>query len=354
MRHHIMNTFRRYILVILFVLVWSSNLFADYLEIRRSSYLYSEPNKNSFRVNDLMPGDYLTLLDNGQKDNGYYHAKHNTSGNIGWVYKSLVRRYQGAIPELSNDSVSLTPYSISLSPHQLNYLKRHLKVGKPTPSHLLVREGYVVEYDSRLKLPIWIQYELNPIEVTGHAERSDDFRADTEVPYGYRSELSDYSGSDFDRGHMAPAADMKRSINVMSESFLLSNMAPQVGVGFNRHIWKNLEDAIRGWVQQRGGLTIITGPVFYPADNKITYQLIGDNRVAVPTHFFKIVLDNNDQNKPDVLAFLLPNQSLSGQHYKNFLVSIDNIEKLTGMDFLSDLPKSIQSSIESQTPSEVW
>lgn len=91
-----------------------------------------------------------------------------------------------------------------------------------------------------------MQYELSADELDGTASRSDDFRADSSIPFGYRAELDDYSGSGFDRGHMAPAGDMKRSRKVMSESFFLSNMSPQVGIGFNRHIWKNLEEAVRG------------------------------------------------------------------------------------------------------------
>lgn len=117
---------------------------------------------------------------------------------------------------------------------------------------------------------------------------------------------------------MTPSGDMKRSTKVMSESFLLSNMAPQVGIGFNRHIWESLESAIRGWVQQRGKLTIITGPVFIPEEGQISYQVIGDNYVAVPTHFFKIVVDAKNANEVEVLAFILPNEGLTGRQYSEF------------------------------------
>ena len=108
---------------------------------------------------------------------------------------------------------------------------------------------------------------LSPNELDGPAVRSNDFGPDTSIPAGSRSELSDYSGSGFDRGHMAPAEDMTRSEKVMSECFLLSNMIPQIGDGFNNGIWKSLENAVRGWVQQRGELTIIAGPVFAVAND---------------------------------------------------------------------------------------
>jgi endonuclease G len=166
--------------------------------------------------------------------------------------------------------------------------------------------------------------------------------------------LSDYSGSGFDREHMAPAGDMKRSTRVMSESFLLSNMAPQVGIGFNRHIWENLESTVRGWVQQRGKLIIITGPVFILENGQVTYQVIGDNYVAVPTHFYQIVVDANDANNVNVLAFLLPNESLTGRHYSEFLTSVDEIERLTGLNFLEKLPDQIENKIEALIVTEVW
>lgn len=111
----------------------------------------------------------------------------------------------------------------------------------------------------------------------------------------------------------------------MSENFLLSNMSPQVGIGFNRHIWKNLEEAVRGWVEQRGTLTIITDPVFAVEQNKVSYDVIGDNHVAVPTHFFKIIVDTKNSGNPEDLAFMLPNITLSGRKYNEFLTTIDEI-----------------------------
>jgi endonuclease G len=153
---------------------------------------------------------------------------------------------------------------------------------------------------------------------------------------------------------MAPAEDMSRSERIMSESFLLANMAPQVGVGFNRHIWAYLEADIRGWVQQRGALTIITGPVFAKEQDRVSYQVIGDNCVAVPTHFFKIVVDAHDPGNPQALAFKLPNQSLTGRKLNEFLTSVDEIERLTGLDFLSALPAATQVRVESQTATSLW
>lgn len=140
--------------------------------------------------------------------------------------------------------------------------------------------------DARLKIPLWVQYELTREELDGPAERTDDFRADHSIPHGARAELGDYRGSGLDRGHLAPAGDMRRSLRVMSDSFLLSNISPQVGVGFNQAVWAELEDAVRGWVRQRGELTVITGPIFAVRNDTVSYRVIGENHVAVPTHFY--------------------------------------------------------------------
>ncbi|MEJ1993372.1 MAG: DNA/RNA non-specific endonuclease, partial [Maritimibacter sp.] len=152
--------------------------------------------------------------------------------------------------------------------------------------------------------------------------RTNDFQPDTSVPYGARAELDDYSGNGYDRGHMAPADDMKRNARTMAESFLLTNMSPQVGTGFNQQLWKDLESAIRGWVAQRGTLTIITGPVFAITTGRVCYQVIGEGNVAVPTEFYKIVVDANSTGHIESLAFLIPNENLSGHSYREYLVSI--------------------------------
>jgi endonuclease G, mitochondrial len=140
----------------------------------------------------------------------------------------------------------------------------------------------------------------------------------------------------------------------MAESFLLSNMAPQVGKGFNQQIWKNLEAAVRGWVEQRGKLTIITGPIFMIEAGAVNYSVIGNNHVAVPTHFYKIVVDANSTGNIEALAFVIPNENISGRRYNEFLVSIDEIETATGLDFLSALERNIQHQIESNAADQVW
>ncbi len=343
-------TATRGLLQLLFFLVAAVSMaFGDYLEVSRSATIKAEPVGGSTIIARVSPDTYLHLLDEGRQTNGYYHVYHSTPGQAGWIYRTLVRRHSGDFP-VPGIGMATT----ELTTQQEGFATRHLRLGQPRAVFELVREGYVLAADARLKIPLWVQYELSPDDLNGPVERSNDFRSDTSIPIGSRAELADYRGSGLDRGHQAPAADMNRSESVMSQSFLLSNMSPQVGIGFNRQVWRYLEDAVRGWVQQRGPLTIITGPVFSATGDSVRYRLIGSNRVAVPTHFFKIVVDSNNPDNIEALAFLLANSNLSGHNYNEFLTTIDAIEASTGLDFLSALPVTIQQQVESYLPDSVW
>ena len=230
--------------------------------------------------------------------------------------------------------------------------RAHLSIGRPESVLVRTREGYVVGLDARLRIPAWVQYELKASELSGPGDRDrSDFEPDSSLPLPARSSLGDYRGSGFDRGHMAPAADMKRSQQVMDESFLLSNIAPQVGLGFNRDIWALLETAIRGWTRDRGTLTVITGPIFEAEDGTVAYAVVGENEVAVPNAFYKIVVD---VDRGETLAFAMPHEPLFGRELDEFLVSIDSLEARTGLDFLAELPDSDEERLESTPATEVW
>ncbi len=332
---------------------------ADYLEVSRNATIKVAPNSDAAIVQRIEPGVYLLLLEDAQTD-GYYHVQSAAGEWRGWIYRTLARRYTGNPPVAVTESGAAAisgnligdPGGV-LTDEQITFSARHLAVGKPVAIYERVHEGYALAYDARLKIPIWVQYYVTREDLTGTSERSDDFRPDTSIPRGSRSELSDYRSSGYDRGHMAPAADMKRSDEVMSESFFLSNMSPQVGQGYNRGIWRVLETAVRDWVNQRGSLTVIIGPIFTINQNRASYRVIGGNSVAVPNSFYKIVVDHSSDDV-EVLAFLMPNENLSGRELHEFLVSVDEIEGLTGLDFLSNLPDDIERTVEALEPSEIW
>jgi endonuclease G len=347
---------RLYFLIIIICLPVAA-VYGDYLEVRRRATIKVEPDRDAEIIERVEPGINLELLDEDSQTNGYYNVRRTSQGPEGWIYRTLVRRHPGQIPIPEDGDEIVNPLAdptYRLTPQARVYATRHLRIGKPQAVYERVHEGYVLAQDARLKIPLWVQYELSQDDLAGPAERDDDYRPDTSIPFGCRAELLDYRNSGYDRGHMAPAEAMDRSNRVMSESFLLSNMAPQVGVGFNRHIWAYLEAGVRGWVEQLGSLTVITGPVFAVDTDSVSYEVIGRNNVAVPTHFYKIIVDAQDLNDVEALAFMLPNENLTGRQYSEFLTTIDEIEIATGLDFLCELPEDEEATVESHRAPQVW
>jgi len=197
---------------------------------------------------------------------------------------------------------------------------------------------------------------LTATYLAAEVRRTNDYRPDPDVLGGDdRAELSDYRGSGYDRGHLASAADMARSRITMSESFLLTNIAPQIP-GFNRGIWKRLETEIRGWAVERGDINVCTGPVYLDddGDGVVEFDVIGRGQVAVPDAFFKIVVAREDSGV-DVIAFVLRNTDYpSGIKLAGFIVSVDEVEALTGLDFLDRVDDDVEVEIESERADGLW
>ena len=157
---------------------------------------------------------------------------------------------------------------------------------------------------------------------------------------------ADYSRSGYDRGHLAPAGDMVSNSLVMSESFFYSNMSPQKA-GFNRGIWKKLEDKVRDWTRKYDTLWIVTGPVLTDG-----LQTIGVNEVSVPEYYYKVLLTNWN-NKLSGIGFIMANKK-SKKTIFSYSVSIDEVEKVTGIDFFPSLPDYYEDNVESSFNQEFW
>ncbi len=200
---------------------------------------------------------------------------------------------------------------------------------KPQAFPVLERSGYTVAYDTRAKIPFWTHEHLTEESLVKNAERKGiPFREDEEVYPLHRSTLNDYAGSGFDRGHNVPAGNVRVSKEALSETFYLSNIAPQ-DPQFNRGIWRKLESHLRTLVKTKGPLQVITGPLFlsYEKEGKrfVTYQVIGNNEVAVPTHFFKVILSQDE-----TWAYVIPNAPVSGE-FESYRFSAEEIEKISGV-----------------------
>lgn len=216
---------------------------------------------------------------------------------------------------------------------------------KGTPEQIVSYEGMTISYNPAKHVPNWVAWELTADETRGKEPRAQNFQADESV--AGCADPWDYSYSGYDRGHMAPASDMKWSRNAMKESFYMTNICPQVK-SFNSGTWKRLEEKCRTWAQCDSAIVIIAGPVL---TDSIT-ESIGDNRVAVPKRFFKIIASPY-ANPPRGIAFILNNGKNKGG-LQEAAVSIDSVESLTGHDFLSSLPDDIERLVESQCRFPYW
>lgn len=213
-------------------------------------------------------------------------------------------------------------------------------------SQRIAHEGYTVSYNADWKLPNWVAYELTAQEVVGELPREDHFYPDPMV-VGMQATKDDYRNSGYDRGHMAPAADMKWSETAMRESFYFSNICPQIH-NFNAGIWQDFEDRGRKWAAQYGNVYIVCGPIV--TDKK--YGTIGENKVVVPDGFYKVFLiDNNGRYEAMGLLF----DHVSGRKkMKSYVCSVDSVEKVTGIDFFCRLSDEVESRVESQVDYLVW
>lgn len=230
----------------------------------------------------------------------------------------------------------------------IEYCKEYSKFGVPGNSgDILCRKGYLLAHDSVHKTPVWVIEHLTAEKASGSLPRKDAFKADPNLPKGQRAELSDYKNSGYDKGHMAPSADMAWDEEAMAESFYLSNMVPQVGIGMNRGIWKDLEELVRKWAIARSSVYIFTGPIYEDE----TIGDIGKNKVAIPTHLYKIVYD---AGRTEAISFIMPNSKLLSTDMPKYITTIRDIEKRTGLDFLSELDEKSQAAIEMKKAATMW
>ena len=216
----------------------------------------------------------------------------------------------------------------------------------PRPANHIVRHTYyTLSYNENYEQANWVYYTLtDSMVLKSGEERSNSFKMDKLV-VTISAKSSDYTKSGYDRGHLCPAGDMGFNRNAMQESFLMSNISPQVP-DFNRGIWKELETQVREWAKKERQLYVVTGPVF--KDNKGS---IGKEEVEVPGYFFKILYDPTDE--PKLIAFVLPNEK-SDRPLTDYTIAVDEAEKLTGFDFFSQLPDNQENKLESTVQLAGW
>jgi endonuclease G len=161
------------------------------------------------------------------------------------------------------------------------------------------------------------------------------------LPRGERAENADYGASGYDNGHMAPANDFTRSVEAMKATFILTNAVPQKH-GVNGGKWAQLEGAVHDLAAENGTAWILSGPVFAGK----TPKTIGPHEVAVSTHTYKVVLLVRPNGEKETFAFVLPNIDKPTGTISDYTFSVNQVEKLTGLNFYDVLPVAEQNKLE--------
>lgn len=211
---------------------------------------------------------------------------------------------------------------------------------------MLEHEGFRISYNQSWLIPNWVAYELTKEETRGDVERTDYFDVDPTLK-GRQAKFADYSHTGYDRGHMAPAGDMKWSKEAMDACFYLTNICPQ-NHNLNKGDWNDLEIACRRWARKYGRAWIVTGPVVTSREPKT----IGRNHVTVPDAFFKVVLVPKGKTY-EAIGFIMDNKAGNGQ-FMDDARSIDEVENLTGIDFFHALPDDVEDAVEASLNQKVW
>lgn len=223
----------------------------------------------------------------------------------------------------------------------------HLCFGIPSQEDILLqRRGFALGYSKKYRQAAWISYILSSGNLTRRKRyRRVPFRPDPDILFA-PVRPRDYTSSGYDRGHLAPVADMDYSAVTIRHSFFMTNISPQLP-GCNRGIWKRVETQVRKWALKEKSLYIVTGPIFDSTGTKT----LENSDLPVPCGFYKVIYDMTPPSK--MIAFIVPNQT-SRRRVKSFVVTVDEVEKVTGYDFFSRLPDDVENALESAADFDAW
>lgn len=273
--------------------------------------------------------------------------------NTASAVRFQIRKISGGANRINLDSVTAASYSGGGGGGSTSV---HLTMGNPsnataninTPlNYLMEKPQYILSYNNGNRIPNWVSWHLDSSWI-GSTPRQDDFRADTSLPAGwYQVGASSYSGSGYDRGHMCPSADRTSSVANNSATFLMTNMIPQAPTN-NQVTWANLENYARTLVTAGNELYIISG-------GQGVSGFINNGNIAVPTNTWKVIIvlpsGTNDVSRVTAstrtIAVFMPNNNSVVSDWKQYRVSVDYVESMTGYDFFSNVPDTIENQIES-------
>ncbi|WP_103069853.1 DNA/RNA non-specific endonuclease [Aquimarina sediminis] len=214
-----------------------------------------------------------------------------------------------------------------------------------TTGAVVVHNNYTLSYSEKHEQAEWVAYELKREHVSSNDFKRPYFEEDKKVK-SMSADWRNYKKSGYDKGHLCPAADRRYTYDAFEETFLTSNISPQ-NHEFNSGVWNHLEQKIRYWAKVYDGVYVVTGGVL--TDDLPT---IGYEHVSVPKYFYKVVLDKSSSN-PKMVAFLVPHQDTK-KPLEKFVVAVDKLEKLTGIDFFTALDDKIEDRLEASSMAKEW
>ena len=293
--------------------------------------------------------------------------------NIQQSARIEIRKTDGSVNRLNIDDIIVMTYGSSGSststpiPNGSTTATRddNLALGNPSnavtntsysDNYLMVKNAYTLSYNKNKSIANWVSWHLSTAW-QGDTPRQNDFRPDTSLPENWVEVTpSDYARSGFDRGHLCPSSDRDATIEENQETFFMTNMTPQAPE-HNQNIWKNLEEYERLLTQQGNEVYIIAGTTGQGGTGTTGFaKTIGkNNNITVPASLWKIIVvlpvGQNDvlriNEDTRIIAVNIPNEnSVGANSWKNYRVSVDELERLTGYDFLSNVSVDIQTVIE--------
>lgn len=215
----------------------------------------------------------------------------------------------------------------------------------PSPREQQVQHTlFTVSYNENYELPSWAAWQITPEQAGATGTFKEKYAEDPKVTTGTASN-KDYKDAGFIIGQLVPPEDMFTSPPALEETFLMSNTVPQKPA-FNKYVWKAIEKLIREWAKEGNTLYLAAGPVLTDAP----FGTFGPNKVSIPTRYYKVVLDVNGAR---AVGFIIRNNVASGAP-KTFALPVDEVEKITGIDFFPQLPDELEQQVESSKDFTKW
>lgn len=214
-----------------------------------------------------------------------------------------------------------------------------------TTSQIVKHNYYTLSYDEKAEQAEWVAYELKKDYVKNNDFKRPFFVEDPKVKTK-SADWRNYKKSGYDKGHLCPAADMEFDLNAYNDTFFTSNISPQ-NHDFNAGIWNRLEQKVRFWAVKNDGLFVVTGGVL-----KGNLKSIGTEKVSVPKYYYKVLLNRSNGNYK-MIAFLVPNEKSSKSIF-DYVVSVDKLESMTGIDFFPNLEDKLEDELEKNVDLHSW